>query len=705
MLLLRPQLSRRASLTAFVSTLGVLHISAQSPPDPFADLARQVQESNLLDSVSEAAQSAQTPASTSSGAETSASQATASGQAGAGTAASLQRPSGPTLFGTELPFLDPGSEVLSWNGQSWQVTNNRIFGARFEKYLSAPAAEAEEDKAYRDTLRQILDALSPHQEGKGSLTKAVALLPIAAAYYHDARLCESLSNTIYGIWLARRNISALQKTNQELERQAKRQLWNANISASNSPLRDGARSVNGGNNRRRDRDDDRDNDSDDDLGLSNMLGTQGLTSLGSLDTGQQASTARENFDAASWTAFYVKKMAEYETLAARNKINMAVSEIQQKIEFQGLILQYFMQRRFEHVVIATRLYRLLFKDGDSAMKLNESSAVYKSFMMGYGMTPTITTFDALANEAIRDVDEGVLAFEHLVAKGELEGATKRLSEAFAVGEYLPRIRTLSSDKKGRVLEFVRHSNQLLSAIDVKNYHLAEEIVEKMKALAKDFDYAKAEGLISATQMTAEMLLQKALLAARRGDEAEMQKNLEQAHALYPTNPKLKEVSDLIMRGSDQQSQALSDLDRLIAEGNFRAIQNDEARFVAAVGLSNDSSRMDALMEIRDGLKKLEMRLEKAKALSEAGNPEAAWETLHTGVDEFGKDPEFALLYSQLTVKAAQFVHMIQEASRHRSNEQYGSALSWYLKARQSYLKSELAQEGIDHLVEQMLPQG
>ena len=607
------------------------------------------------------------------------------------------KPASPSFMGMELPFLDPGSEVLSWNGNSWNVVNNRMFGARFEKYLSAPAASSKEDAAYRKTLRDILDALSPHQARKGDLSKAVGLLPIAASYYHDARLCESLSNTIYGIWLARRNISALKKANKVLQREAKAQLWNANVAADLSEMDKKGKAKPVSSSRGVG------NSKPSSSSIPTLLpGEAALDNL-TRDPEKKTEFAQEKFSSASMTAYYLKRASEAETLAAKNKLGMAVSDIQQKLEFQGIILQYFMQRRFEHVVIATRIYRQLFTDGDTGMKFDNNSAIYKSFQSTSGMNPTVTTFDALANEAIRDVDEGVQAFEHLVAKGELESATKRLSEAFAVGEYLPRIRTLSMEKKAKVLTFVRHSNQLLSAIDVKNYHLAKELVDKMKILAKDFDYAKAEGLIDATTMTADMLLKRALLAARSGKDDDMQKHLEQAHALYPTNPELKKVSDLILKGSDMQSQALDDLDRLIAEGNYRAIQKDEARFAAAVGLSSDPKRMEDLMSVRDRLKDLEMRIEKAKALVDAGSPEAAWETLHFEADSYNKDPDYAQLYSQLTVKAARFVSMVEEASRHKENGQLGSSLGWYLKARQMYMKSALAKEGIEEIVGKLLP--
>ena len=615
-------------------------------------------------------------------------------------------PSDNPLFGTELPFFDPGSEVVSWDGKSWNVVNNRMFGARFEKYLNSPVAESSDDAAYRATLREILDVLSPNQPGKSDLTKAVSLLPIAASYYNDARLCESLSNTIYGIWLARRNVAQLKKTNKALEKQIRQQIHNANVSSSYNKLKEGPSAVgeDGGSGSRRSSTRNTGNNVNIGGGGGGTPGGGNLPGMITPNDGQEQK-AKDNFSQGTWTGFYLKKVQDYEMATQKNRQTIAMSEFQQKLEFQGLILQYFVQRRFEHVVMATRLYRILFKGSDPEMRFDEDSNVYKSFKFGVGMSPTITTFDAMANEAIRDVDEGVQAFEFLLAKGELESATKRLSEAFSVGEYLPGIRTLTMDKKQKILGFVRNSNQLISALDVKDYGLAATLVEKMKTQATDFDYSKPEAAIKTYTMTADMFLNKAMLAARTGDDEGVQDNLMKAHELYPTNPKLKKVSDLIVKGSDVQSQALNDLDRLMAEGNFRAIEKDQARYAAAVGLSNEPKRLEELSKVTETLRALHTRIEKSKALADSGNPEAAWETLHEVADEYGKDPEFSQLYSKSTVKAANFVHMIEEAQRHQANGQQGSSLAWYLRARQQFMKSELASSGIREIVGELIPEG
>ena len=81
-----------------------------------------------------------------------------------------------------------------------------------------------------------------------------------------------------------------------------------------------------------------------------------------------------------------------------------------------------------------------------------------------------------ANEVLREVDEAVVAFEFLADKNELETASKRLAEAFFIGEYLPRIRTLDREKKMKVQSFVRDADSLLSAMDVRDYKNANEII-------------------------------------------------------------------------------------------------------------------------------------------------------------------------------------------------------------------------------------
>ena len=43
-----------------------------------------------------------------------------------------------SFLGGDIPKFDPKTELLTWDGKSWNINNNRLFAARFEKYLNAP---------------------------------------------------------------------------------------------------------------------------------------------------------------------------------------------------------------------------------------------------------------------------------------------------------------------------------------------------------------------------------------------------------------------------------------------------------------------------------------------------------------------------------------------------------------------------------------
>src|SRR6478752_7433219 len=71
--------------------------------------------------------------------------------------ASAQPKTNNSPFGQEVPVFDPGTEVLTFNGKNWNVTNNRIFQARFEKFLNAPEAVSTEEQQYRQIMERMLD--------------------------------------------------------------------------------------------------------------------------------------------------------------------------------------------------------------------------------------------------------------------------------------------------------------------------------------------------------------------------------------------------------------------------------------------------------------------------------------------------------------------------------------------------------------------
>ena len=569
------------------------------------------------------------------------------------------------FLGTDVPIFNPGTEVFSWDGQNWNINNNRLMRARFEKYLNTPADNSEDDKEYRNVLKKILDSLSPHKKGNNHLQDAVSLLPRASNYRIDSNLCDSLSQAILGVYYGQKNAVALAEQNAALNKERKLLNWNVEVATSES-LIDEARRRNAKSEN------------------SNKQQNQGKA---------VSNTGR--------VAGYIQRLAEIEALRIANKTKIGISEVQAKIEYQALILQFAVQRRWEHVLIATRIYRRLFRDGDGVIEIKKDSDADKMLAKGLGLTPTVTSLDMFANEVLREVDEAVVAFEFLADKNELETASKRLAEAFFIGEYLPRIRTLDREKKMKVQSFVRDADSLLSAMDVRDYKNANEIIERMRGQALDFNYSKAKAGIEFYTNMSNTSIAQAKIAAQKGNTDEYKKQMQMAIEAWPLNPQIKEQNDLFASIADVQVTTLNELDTLLAQGNKREIMKNRGRFIAAV--QNDQKRTQQLESILNDVLLLEQEIAIIKGLNDNDNPWGAWEIARNAQEKFSDDNELLKLSVELGEKVSPFVRVIKRAEKLEDEKHNGMSLTWYLKAKSIYPKSNYAKDGMNRLLNIILP--
>ena len=562
------------------------------------------------------------------------------------------------FLGKDLPFFNPANEVLTWDGKNWNINDNRVFQARFEKYLNAPAEVDAEDKAYRDVLARILKLLAPETITAAAIDEAFQLLPSASAYRQDARLCDSLADAVYSAWSAQRNQRRLESANRAMEAELQRLEWNAQIA-----------------------------------GRPQNLGRP--SDPGAAAEWNRAQTQERDLKMKP----YVRRQTEITALILQNRAKHELSEVQAKVEFQALLLQLFVQRRFQHVLIGTRFYRYAFGDGDTKLKLGGDAK--KFFADSIGMPPTVGVLDSLANEAIRDVREGIQAFEFLLEKDEVESASKRLAETFILGEFLPEIRTLAREKKREALAFSQRVNRLISAIEVKDYALAEKLVAELAETAKDFDSSKALAAIETARTVSNMHIAKARNAAVSGDRTTLETELKAATEMWPRNPTLTEFTQTIFSQTDLQQQALTDLDRLMSQKNYRQVFEDRLRFIAAVALHPE--RKEKLAEVLEMMTKIETAMIRADEIAKRGDFAGAWESAELAFQDFPDDTKLNQLRATLTTKAATFVESLSNARELEGREEYGSSLAWYLRAQRVYPPSQFAKEGVQRLVEKILP--
>ncbi len=570
------------------------------------------------------------------------------------------------FLGKDVPLLDPGSEVMTWDGKIWNIQDQRVYRARFEKYLNAEEETSADAKRYREQFKEMLDLLSPTKASKENFRKAWAMLPQASSYEPDAELCNSLDDAIFGVLLAQQEVTKIDDQNRSLVRRKDTLEWNSRFAADSS-----------------------------------LLGPAPTNPAAAEQWNREQNLKRDMKMQPLLT-----ELGEVNASIAGNRVKKEALRLQAKIEFQALIAQLFLQRRFEHVLLANRFYRTLFGDGDNQLRVaddyasSQSAKNKESFGDLAKLPKTLGQLDALANEAIRDVREGVESFSFLLEKSELKSAAERLSEAFAIGEYLPEIRLLPRSKKREVLEFTRKTNQLLSALEVKDYERANGLVRELETLSRDFDSAKPMAAIETARTVSALHLAKARAAATSGDRATLESELRQATEIWPRNPALAEVSGAIFTQTDVQQQALNDFESLYGQKNFRQIFEDKVRFIAATALH--PAKQEKLKQVLDQVQLAEAALLRAAELAKRGDAAGAWESVERGFSDYPDDPKLNQARAEFTTQAAEFVRSVRTAQEMERKQQLGSSLAWYLRAQQDYPNSELAQDGIARLSSKIL---
>jgi hypothetical protein len=580
-------------------------------------------------------------------------------------------------------MLDPSAETITVGGVAIPLGDNRLLKARFEKYLSQPPETDDDAAEYRKNVAEILGAISPFRSGGPDLYTGFKLLPAAASYPGDANLCMSLAESIYMAMLAKNNSDALKKLNSSIESEKQAIIRQADWDARN--------------------------DKKAELGTNSGVGGAGAGNGGGGANGRNGGGNRRQVvpgdGAGSGSLKYadtLRRITEIEALKKTNIVATEAQTIRTKAQYQVTMVQWFVQRRYEHVLMAARFYNQIWKDGDATLRIDKNSDVSKLFSQSLGISPTVASLDSLSNEAIREVAKYIEAFDLMLSRDELHSASQRLMEAYALGEYLGPVATLPLDKKRRVAEYVRDLHELYGTLQARDYVKGKELASRLKTLAKDFPSSKVDSAIAAYTLASDLAIEeaKAHLLARDSDKAA--EKIKAATEIWPTNPKLQEFRDLLAN-SGGIATARNDFDRLLSEGNYREIAKRQYEFAPAI--QGDATREDAFKQIMENLKEIEESIGKASEFSRMGQNYGAWEQLAEIRERFPDDPRLGREIELLSSKVADFTLALDKARQFESRtpKQTGSALTWYLKARSIHPPSEQADKGIQNILNELLP--
>lgn len=592
----------------------------------------------------------------------------------------------PSPLGQEIPMLDPSAETITVGGVTIPLGDNRLLKARFEKYLNQPPENSEDAREYRELIKTILQTVSPFNQGGPNLYSAFKMLPQAATYPGDAGICSTLAEAVYVAMLAKNDVNQLAKINAAIEEEKQQKIkesdWAARHESDKSVGNVNGAPGSGGGQRQ----------------------GGGGRPAGGQRQGQTQNATNSGTGANSLKyADALKRIAEIEALKKANIVRTEAQTVKTKAQYQVNMIQWFVQRRYEHVLMASRFYNQIWKDGDTTLRIDKGSDVAKLFSESVGVSPTVSSLDSLSSEVIREVDKYIEAFNSLLERNELHSASQRLMEAYALGEYLSPVATLPLERKRRVADYVRDLHELYGTLQARDYTKSKELTERLKSVAKDFPSSKVDSAIAAYTLASDLAVEEAKMhmLARENDKAA--EKIRAATEIWPTNPKLNEIRKLIGEAGPLV-QARNDFDRLLSEQNYREIFKEQYRLAPAI--AGDGKREDAFKQIIQNITRIETALGKASEFRKMGQPYAAWEQLASLRKEFPDDPKLGRELEELAPSVADFTLALQKAEEfeQRVPRQTGSALAHFLKARGIYPRSEMAESGIKRNLDVVLPE-
>ncbi len=588
----------------------------------------------------------------------------AQAQAGAADPSSATaEPVNPQLLGMEIPLLDPASDTVSYNGGKFDVGNNALLRARFEKYLHQVPDDSAEATRYRERMAEILKVT----QRSGSTQAAVGsevLVKVGMGLYE---ISEYPGDDGQAGTLASAIVSALdaQRANRQRDQR------NAKLDTEIDRL---VRKTNSYNNRN----------------------THRINKPGSTGTPPKSN----EFLIASNT----KDIATKQTTKVKNEADNLATLAAAKLSYQSMLVSFLVQRRFDHAVIGARSYRHIFRDGDTKLQLKEDSDANKLFTGVSGMPPTVNSIDSLASNARRDVDRNIEAVHNLLAQNKLADATQHLIQALAIGEYMPGVMTFPAESRQRISRYWNLRKRSLTALNARDYGTVEEIADAMKEMDADFDDSMLRSYCAGKKRQSDLCIRNAMKALQAGNEEEFNKQITEAGIIWPRNPNLDKGAEQLTK-LDSHDPAKDEFRQLLQAREFRRIFDNQARFeIAAI----DPELRDSYKEVITLVSTIDVMLTElasAAAHDKVMGPCMAYEKLlarQKADERFAADDKFRDALHSYAVQAHDFVQVLQDAAECEQRREFGSALSCYYRAQCLYPASDLAKEGVERVTDIIL---
>lgn len=597
-------------------------------------------------------------------------------------------------FDTNSDSFDLENGTFNWKGHRYNMGQFRAFRGRFERYLALP--NTSDNEVYRAIVNEVFALLSTRSgmDARDNMLKAWELLYRAAEYEADGGASLSVANQVFNAWRIRDEREALRMTQSELWRLRRRQQQNVGYHG-DLIAREGTTSV-------------ADAASSATVTLPGTVApTPGAGGTGGGGTGggaQGGVSVRPGQVGGSPSVgpishlFRTRELAETEAKIQEIEASRVLTGAEAKLQFQSQLVSLFLQRRFQHCLIAASFYRYIFTG--QAQTLETGREELASFLPTSNMAITVETLELLSREAINEVESSMNAVRANFEDGQHIAALERLQETFFLGEHLSALNTMEREKKQVLLRLYRKVDEARKLADLRDFEAVERLVKEIGETTTDFRSAEVISAIRAAQRMSTLALTGAQQAAAAGDFIRAQDGIQRAAELWPLNPAIQTYTENMAQQVDIGSQAALLFDDAMGREDFRRLYDQRSEL--AVALMNDTVRGPALRDVIEKMSRVEIFMIQSRELLAQNNAFAAWESLEMALPLAPNDVQINQRRAELAPRVADFVGRLDTAKRHERAGRHAVALTQFLAAQELYPASAVARLGVERVSELLL---
>ena len=559
------------------------------------------------------------------------------------------------VFDPSSDSLDFENGSFDWKGKNFNLSEQRAFRSRFERFLLA--SPTEEETQYAQLMADIIDRLSvSNNKSDDAILDTWELLFRASRFDLDGGNSTIVANQVFNAWRIRKESRGVNMTQRELSQIRQ---YQQEVVANRA------------------------------LALKNIrkkrLGESGNRQG---DGEEVVSDGAESITTEA--AFRMLDLAETEARIIALETQSTMTGLQAKLQFQSQIVSFMLQRRFEHALVLAGFYQSIFKGSHQSLEVGKDQL--QEFLPGSDLAFTVDSMTFIAREAINDVNKGVDAVNAAYEEKRSLIALERLQEVFFLGEYLTELNKIPVDQRRHLLDLNRALIEAGELAESKDYIGVSELANEIYKLAEDFPKNRVLSAVETAKSMSDMAVFAASQYRNLGDIDKSRSELQTAIEIWPSNPAIRDFQQETTKLATAGSQGLQIFDDLYKRMDRRGIY--ERRMDLGFALADDTQRRPLLMEVVEQVARIDLLVNQSKELVKQGESYAAWELLVEAAKIDPSDGPMNQARAELASRVADFVLQIDRAERLAEDGHYAGSLAAYLAAQDIYPVSRLCRQGI-----------